>query len=179
MTLVVDYKDFFAAVKRHGIGDDSDCVYYKRVGDSINLTYVNPQTGVQVVSFSPEGEGEVTAALEAQGLCGSKGTWVTEASLEHLTQLASETYIAAVAYDTKKGPGLWIDALPTPPSEGAVLRAIFDEFVSEGLLDERAFEQFVHEAKPTVRILDPSDIERLLKQKPAQELIERIPSADV
>lgn len=166
MTLVVDYKDFTDAVKRYGLGDN-DCVCYKRAGDSLHLTFVNPETGVQVVSFANEKEADIKVKLEAEGFCTSKGTWVTEASLEHLAQLTSETYVAAVAYETRKGPGLWVDAFPTPPSEGAVLRAIFDEFVSEGLLDERAFEQFVHDAKPTVRILDPDDIERFLKQKQA------------
>ena len=47
----------------------------------------------------------------------------------------------------------------------SVLRAIFEEFVSEGLIDERSFETFIAEARPIVRILDPEDLERFVKQK--------------
>lgn len=165
MTLVVDFADFPDAVRRFGAGE-GDCVFYKRVGEAVHLTYLNPTSGVQVVSFAQGSEGDVKADLERQGFCTMKGTWVTEASLEHLAQLTSETYVAAVAYETRRGPGLWLDCFPTPPTEGAVLRAIFDEFVSEGMLDEGSFEQFIHEGKPNVRILDPEDIERFLKQKP-------------
>lgn len=164
MTLVVDFQDFAASVKRFGKGQD-DCVFYKRAGDSIHLTYVNPDKGIQIVSFRQGTEQAAKEEIEGHGFCASKGVWVTEASLEHLAQLTSETYIAAVSYDTKRGPGLWVDAYPAPPSEGSVLRAIFEEFVSEGLIDERAFEQFIQEAKPLVRILEPADVDRFIKQK--------------
>jgi hypothetical protein len=164
MVLVVDYPGFVPAVKRYGVGND-DCVYTKRAGESLLLSYVNPTTGVQVLAFGIGKEGDVVARLESEGLCVSKGLWVTEASLEHLAQLTNETYVAAVAYETKKGPGLWIDGYATPPSEGSVLRAIFEEFVAEGVLQERAFETFIAEARPTVRILDPEDLERFVKQK--------------
>ena len=166
MVLVVDYPSFVPAVKRYGTGED-DCVYTKRAGENLLLSYVNPKTGVQVLAFGIGKEEDVLARLDAEGLCSSKGMWVTEASLEHLAQITSETYVAAVAYETRKGPGLWVDAYSTPPSEGTVLRAIFDEFVSEGILDERAFETFISEARPQVRILDPDDLERFVKQKTA------------
>jgi len=164
MTLVVDFASFAAAVKRYGEGAD-DCIYYKKAGETIHLTFVNPKTGVQIISFSTGKEDDVRKGLLDEGLCMMKGTWVTEASLEHLAQLTSDTYIAAVSYETRNGPGLWVDAFPAPPTEGGVLRSIFDEFVSEGLLDEGGFEQFIHEAKPQVRILDPDDIDRFIKQK--------------
>lgn len=168
MTLVVDYPSFVPAVKRYGKGDD-DCVYLKRAGDNLLLSYVNPDSGIQVLAFGIGKEDEVTERLDAEGLCVAKGLWVTEASLEHLAQISTETYIAAVAYETRKGPGLWVDAYATPPSEGTVLRAIFEEFVSEGLIDERSFETFIAEARPQVRILDPEDLERFVKQKSTPE----------
>lgn len=166
MVLVVDYPSFVPAVQRYGTGEN-DCVYTKRAGDSLLLSYVNPATGVQVLAFGIGKEEDVVARLEAEGHCVARGLWVTEASLEHLAQIANETYVAAVAYETRKGPGLWIDAYATPPTEGAVLRAIFEEFVSEGLIDERSFETFIAEARPQVRILDPEDLERFVKQKAA------------
>jgi len=168
MTLVVEYPNFVPAVKRYGLGSD-DCVYLKRAGERILLSYVNPNSGTQVLAFAVGSEDDVVERLGSEGLCVSKGVWVTEASIEHLAQATNETYIAAVAYETRKGPGLWIDAYATPPSEGSVLRAIFEEFVSEGILDERSFETFIAEAHPHVRILEPSDVERFIKQKSATE----------
>jgi len=164
MVLVVDYPSFVPSVKRYASGED-DCVYIKRAGESLLLSYVNPRSGVQVLAFGIGREEDVIARLEQEGLCVATGLWVTEASLEHLAQVSNETYVAAVAYETKKGPGLWVDAYATPPSEGSVLRAIFEEFVSEGLIDERSFETFIAEARPIVRILDPEDLERFVKQK--------------
>lgn len=168
MTLVVDYPSFVPAVQRYGQGAD-DCIYMKRAGDSILLSYVNPTSGIQVLAYGIGKEEDIVARLDAEGLCVAKGLWVTEASLEHLAQASNETYIAAVSYETRRGPGIWVDAYATPPSEGSVLRAIFEEFVSEGLLDERAFETFLAEARPQVRILDPDDIQRFIKQKTAIE----------
>lgn len=166
MTLVVDYPSFVPAVRRYGEGAD-DCVYLKRAGDSLLLSYVNPRSGIQVLAYGIGSEDEIVARLEEEGLCSSKGLWVTEASLEHLAQASNETYIAAVSYETRRGPGVWVDAYAAPPSEGAVLRAIFEEFVSEGRLDEHSFESFLAEARPQVRILDPDDIQRFIKQKTA------------
>lgn len=166
MVLVVDYPSFVPAVKRYTNGED-DCIYLKRAGDSLLLSYVNPHTGIQVLAFGIGKEDDIVARLEGEGLCVAKGLWVTEASLEHLSQLSNDTYVAAVAYETRKGPGLWIDAYATPPSEGSVLRAIFEEFVSEGLIDESSFETFIAEARPIVRILDPEDMVRFVKQKAA------------
>jgi hypothetical protein len=168
MTLVVDFSEFCDAVKRFGAGD-GDCVMHRRVRGSVLLTYVNAQSGVQVVSFHPGPEQDAIAAVQARGLCLMKGMWATEASLEHLEQIAGEAYIAAVSYETKDGPGLWMDAYPVPPSEGSVLRGIFDEFVSEGLLSESDFERFIHEARPIVRVLDPDHVERFLKMKVERE----------
>ena len=164
VTLVVDYGEFADAVKRYG--EAEQCVMYKRVGDSVHLTYVCPNSGVLVVSFFVGSDEEAKRDLEAAGFCVTKGTWVTEASLEHLSQVVGDAYIVGVSYETRHGPGLWLDAFPTPPSEGTVLRAVFDEFVSEGQLGEDNFEEFLREARPQVRILAPNDIERFLEQKP-------------
>jgi hypothetical protein len=168
MTLVVDYPNFVPAVKRYS-GGEEDCVYLKRAGDSLLLSFVNPKTGIQVLAFGIGKEEDVVARLESEELCVSKGLWVTEASLEHLAQISRETYVAAVAYETRKGPGLWIDAFSTPPTEGTVLRAIFEEFVDEGILDEKSFETFIAEARPQVRILDPEDLDRFVKMKAPAE----------
>ena len=165
MTLVVDYPGFIEAVKRYCAGKD-DCIFYKKVGDSLHLSYVNAGSGVQIISSTSAGSiDEARAEVVKAGFCLNKGTWVTEASIEHLAQLATEVYVAAVSYETRKGPGLWMDAYSAPPTEGSVLRSIFEEFVSEGIMEDGDFEQFIHEARPNVRILDPADVERFIKQK--------------
>lgn len=164
MTLVVDFAEFPEAVTQFK-SDGECCVMYRRVGDSTHFTYVNPQLGVQVVSMQFGSEKDGIADLESRGFATLRGMWVTDASLEHLEQLAGDTYVAAVAYETKKGPGLWIDAYPYPPTEGTVLRTVFEEFVNQGLLDEREFERFIQEGKPMVRVLSPTDAEQYLKEK--------------
>lgn len=131
----------------------------------MHLTYADPKSGVHVSSFCVGTEDEVTAKLKAEGFETMRGMWVSEASLEHLAKLSGETYVAAVAYTTRTGPGLWMDAYPTPPSEGTVLRAIFEEFVAEGYVGENEFERFLELGNPTVRILGPLEIEKFLKQK--------------
>jgi hypothetical protein len=165
MTLVVDFSDFPDAIKRFRDSEAEPCAFYKKVGDSIELTFVNPRTQVQIVSGFSGAEEEAVAALSQHGICVQKGVWVTEASLEHLARLAGEGYIVSVAYETNKGPGLWVDAFPYPPTEGGALRYLFEEFVSEGYLGERDFELFVHDTKPIVRIIGPEEIEKFLAQK--------------
>lgn len=165
VTLVVEFAQFVEAVRRFG-EPEGGCVLRKVVGDVVHLTHVNASAGVQIVSLFQGGEEDVERTLSAEGLRTMRGVWVTEASLEHLARVAGEAHIAAVAYQTPDGPGVWMDAFPTPPSEGEVLRAIFDEFVTEGLLVARDFDTFLDEAKPQVRVLGPEEIERFLKQKP-------------
>ena len=167
MTLVVDFAEFAEAVRRFGRDDDC-CIMHRRMGDSTQFTYVNPNNGVQIVALHVGSESDGIKELKSQGFETMRGTWVTESSLEHLAQLAGETYVAAVAYETKKGPGLWLDAYPYAPTEGTILRAVFEEFVSEGLSGEGDFEVFIHEAKPIVRILSPQEAERFLRMKQAK-----------
>ncbi len=168
MTLIVDYSEFADAVQRYGEAGDC-CVMYRKRSDCIHLTFVDAKTGVHIVSQTPKPEAEVKRELEAVGFATLKGSWVTEASLDLVAQAESETYVAAVAYETREGPGLWMDAYSTPPADGSVLRAIFEEFVSEGLLGENDFESFLVEARPQVRILGPNDIEHFIKQKALPE----------
>ncbi|HWP31367.1 MAG TPA: hypothetical protein VNK96_06555 [Fimbriimonadales bacterium] len=165
MTLFVEFPEFLRAVKMFGGEPTACCLMLKAIRDSVHLTYADPKSGVHVSSFCVGTEDEVTAKLKAEGFETMRGMWVSEASLEHLAKLSGETYVAAVAYTTKAGPGLWMDAYPTPPSEGTVLRTIFEEFVAEGYLGENEFERFLEEGNPTVRILGPLEIEKFLKQK--------------
>ena len=164
MTLVVDFSEFADAVQRYGEAGDC-CVMYRLRSDGLHLTFVDAKTGVHIVSQTPKSETEVRRELEAKGFATLKGSWVTEASLDLVAQKDTETYVAAVSYETKEGPGLWMDAYSAPPPEGAVLRGIFEEFVNEGLLGEDDFELFLTGARPQVRILGPAEIEHFIKQK--------------
>lgn len=168
MTLIVDYPEFADAILRYGeVGDC--CVMYRQRSDGLQLTFVDAKTGVHIVSKAQKSETEVRRELEAKGFATLKGSWVTEASLDLVAQEESEVYVAAVSYETKEGPGLWMDAYSTPPPEGGVLRAIFEEFVNEGLLGEDDFEAFLTESRPQVRVLGPTEIEHFIKQKAQPE----------
>lgn len=164
MTLVVEFSEFASSARRYGAGADN-VIYLKPVADSVHLTYVNPASKVQIVSFYVGTEESAKKQLEADGFTTARGTWVTEASLEHLARVTGDAYIAAVAYQTPAGPGLWMDSSPTPPLESTVLKAIFHEFVDEGLLGDDQYEAFIEQAAPIVRILSPEDIQTFLRQK--------------
>lgn len=164
MTLVVDFSEFGQSVKRYGLSDEC-VVYVKPVADSVHLTYVNPQSGIQIVSFYAGTETAAREKLEGLGFRAAKGTWVTEASLEHLARIAGEGTIVAVAYETPDGPGLWLDAWPTPVLDSTALKSLFEEFVAEGHLREDQYEEFLEHAKPVVQILSPEDVQRFIAQK--------------
>lgn len=164
MTLVVEFDEFIRSVRRYAASDEP-LVYYKPARELVHLTYVNPVSNVQVVSFFAGSADSAVAALEAAGVAAAKGTWVTEASLEHLSQIAGEAYISAVAYQTHDGPGLWMDASPVQPLESTVFLTMFNEFVAEGHLKEEDYELFIANAMPTVRVLTPDDVQRFIAPK--------------
>lgn len=165
MTLFVDYETFPAAVRRHCSGSLA-AVYVQLRGSVPVLSFFEPSCNVHVVCIADDrAPEEVEEELKARGFEVLHGLWVSEASIEQMLEAARATYVAAVAYNARGGPGLWMDAYPFHPTEGTVLRALFGEFVSEGLLQEDDFELFLREAQPIVRILTPEDAERFIRAR--------------
>jgi len=163
VTLFVDYETFPAAVRRHCAGAQAT-VYVQLRGSVPVISFFEPSCSVHVVCIADDRASEdVEAEMRAHGFEVLHGLWVSEASIEQMLEAARATYVAAVAYNAKGGPGLWMDAYPFHPTEGTVLRTLFVEFVSEGLLRQDDFELFLREAEPIVRILTPEDAERFVR----------------
>lgn len=165
MTLFVDYETFPAAVRRHCSGPQA-AVYVQLRGSVPVISFFEPSCGVHVVSIADDRAAEeVEGEMKAHGFEVLRGLWVSEASIEQMLEAARATYVAAVAYNARGGPGLWMDAYPFHPTEGTVLRTLFGEFVSEGLVQEDDFELFLREAQPIVRILTPEEAERFIQAR--------------
>lgn len=173
VTLFVEYAAFHEAVQQH-CSCPAATVYVQLRGSVPVLTFFEPSCGVHVVCIADDrAPEEVEAEMRGHGFNVSRGLWVSEASIEQMLEAARATYVAAVAYNARGGPGLWMDAYPFHPTEGTVLRTLFGEFVSEGLLQEGDFELFLREAQPIVRILTPEDAERFIRARIASSPVRK------
>ncbi|GIV03017.1 MAG: hypothetical protein KatS3mg015_1847 [Fimbriimonadales bacterium] len=173
MTLFVEFDRFADAVRRHA-GGGEPIVYLQMRGLVPLVTFYDAASGVHIISTAEERSvAKVQSELAAEGFTVEQGLWVSEASIEHMLEVARATYVVAVAYEAAGGPGVWMDAYPYHPTEGTVLRAMFEEFVDEGLLGEDDFELFLREAQPLVRVLTPEDAERFIEAKVAAQAAEK------
>lgn len=164
VTLIVEFPEFVEVLKRFG-SPTARIVFYRRTPHQVHLTYANPERGIEVVSSFLGSVAEVSRRLTEEGYEALPGMWISEASLEYWAKMTGNLCVAGVAYHTPSGPGLWMDAYPSPPTEAQVLRSLFEEFVAEGLVKENEFERFLVEARPQVQILSPEDVERFLANK--------------
>ena len=102
--------------------------------------------------------------LIESGLEVFEGEWSedrTEASEEE-----PALYVAAIAYRSKeRAPGLWVDAFESPPIQGQVLKALYDEFLENGEIQDVSFEEFVRISEPTVVIVSPEDLSAFARSK--------------
>jgi len=173
VTLFVEFDCFAEAVRRYA-GGGAPVVYLQMRGLVPLVTFYDSASGVHIISAAEERSAtKVQADLTAQGFTVEPGLWVSEAAIEHMLEVARATYVVAVAYQATGGPGVWMDAYPYYPTEGTVLRAMFEEFVDEGLLGEEDFDLFLREAQPLVRVLTPEDAERFIEAKVATQAGEK------
>jgi len=118
---------------------------------------------VAVMSMPPE---SATEKLKEAGLEVFNGTWLTPEEVLMPDVGLTQTHIAAVSYRSSGDKaGIWVDAYPFQPSQGAVLKAMYDDFRETGELDDVSFEDFTQIANPHVVIVSPSEIERFLRGK--------------
>ncbi len=164
MTLLVEFPEFVEVLKIFG-SPNAKVVFYRKTLHQVHLTYADPERGFQVISTFLGNVAEASRRLAEAGYQMLPGAWISEASLEYWAKVMGSVYVAGVAYHTPSGPGLWMDAYSSPPTEAQVLRFLFGEFVEEGLVEEGEFDRFLAEAKPTVQVLAPEDVERFLAQK--------------
>ncbi len=151
MVLRVAAEDFPEAVRRYAQTDE---VFVSESGGTVNISAVDPETGVIVSAFSELKLSAVQEMLGAAGMKVKEGEWSRQPE-----SALTEYYVAAVSYKSKDpSPGLWISAYPRQPTVMDVLRSVYDEFVETGEASKASFEQFLSSAKPNVLILSPDEL---------------------
>jgi hypothetical protein len=163
MILHVEFDQFLPTVKRML---DSKDIYLRLHGGTAVLTAASPAKPI-VVASAVNGElGQIRQRVENEGFTVYDGEW-TDAGEGASDRLGDrQAYIAAVAYQSRERvPGLWLDAYPTAPAQGVVLRAFYDELLQNGEIPEVSFEEFIRLANPNIVIIGPSEIQSYLADK--------------
>lgn len=159
MTLTVPIEEFAAAVQRV-LGQKEAYVSPQGRGSMATAS----KDGKMVVALAKESPEILKAQLGEAGMSVFDGQW--RQNHEGPGAENEAPYIAAVAYvSAHEKPGLWVDAYPEPPTGVQVLRAMYDEFVSTGELDESSFEEFLRLANANIVILSPADLRSFVLAK--------------
>lgn len=165
MVLRVQFDEFDEAVKRYAPGAP---VFTQQMAGGMSATAVNPKTDVIISTVCTHSLTHGQELLRRAGLTVSEGEWTSDEE-EGLSGVAA-MHIAAVAYrSSETAPGLWVEAFAYPPTQGDVLKRMYDEFVAQGELKAVVpLEEFIRLAHPTLVILDPSELENLLGRHKAR-----------
>jgi hypothetical protein len=111
---------------------------------------------------------DIEGTLQSEGFDVFHGQWSdkVEVTGPEGNPIQDVYYVAAVSYISRESmPGLWMDAYPTSPTPQIVIRAMYDEFKSNGEIGSATYEEFLSMAKPNVVILNPSEIATFVLQK--------------
>jgi len=126
------------------------------------------QNGFLLASFARRSLGKVREDLDGKHVPWREGTWIADRPLQPPSESA-DCYVASVAFASKEGPGVRVDAYPHMPTQVQVLRSMYDELCESGELEGTSFEDFTRLAKPTVAIVSPREIEGYLERNLARE----------
>ncbi len=155
MILRVPFEGFADAVRRCTSGEEA---YVTNRNGLVWATAGEPGKGIIVAAAADVAPEEARKRLKDAGLMVHDGSWResdSDASLEE----GGQTHVAAVAYRSgEPSPGLWMDAFPSPVTQSQVLRAMYEEMVQNGEIDEVGFEEFVRVAEPNVVVLSPEEV---------------------
>lgn len=163
MMLHVEFDQFAQTVERLLQTKEAYC---KAKGGAVVVTASHPDRSVVVASVPRLTVTEIRLRLQQDGFEVRDGEWTDAGESAAGSMGGQPPYIAAVAYSSReKMPGLWLDAYAAQPVTGAVLRAFYDEFASNGEIPEVSFEEFVRLANPNVVILTPEEIQGFIVAK--------------
>jgi hypothetical protein len=161
MVFRVDLEQFAEAVRTHL---KSNVAAVATRENRTVITAGDPEQRVVVAAASSKPAAKVREMLIEAGLTVTSGEWTesNEWALEPCEE--QDAYIAAVAYKSREEmPGLWLDAFPYEPSNGEILKALYDEFSEAGHLDSVPFEEFVRLSAANIVVLRPEDVARFLR----------------
>lgn len=147
MILTVPYEGFTEAVTRTINGK---VIYVGSSGRYTVLTAGDVASGTLVRSDTLASKEEATAALRQAGFVVIEGVW-RDKGIEQ-----SGLWVAAVAYrSTGETPGLWIETYDSEPTKGQVITDMYDEFCTNGEIEDIALDDFVRAARANIVILSP------------------------
>lgn len=160
MILTVPYSEFLETAKRFDIGE----VFVEPAEKGVVLTGLLPNRDHVLRAWTEEDRTAVERELTPLGFLVLTGEWTRDAvSPDHTLD---RCWVAAVAYvSDKKMPGIWVDAFDAEPTPAQVLKAVYDEFLATGELNEVSMEEFVRLAEPNVVIVTPSSLKSFLEAK--------------
>lgn len=104
--------------------------------------------------------------MEKAGFKVHDGSWTLNGEAPANAHELETMHIAAVSYlSGGDQPGVWVDAFLGQPTTIQVLRAAYDEFISNGEMGEASFEEFIRLAKPNVAVVSPAELSSYLESK--------------
>jgi hypothetical protein len=163
MILHVEFDQFSATVKRLL---DTKEVYVRALVGATAVSAGHSSKNFVVGSIVRQPADSIRQALLNEGHQVYEGEWTDSGEAVSNRIGEQPTYLAAVAYVSReKMPGLWIDAYPSLPVSGLVLRSFYEELASNGEIGEVNFEEFVRLANPNVVIVGPNEIQSFLNGK--------------
>lgn len=128
------------------------------------LTAAEAKHSMVVVSSCREPIDKVRKELHAAGLHAHDGCW----SVDDDQEILGLPFIAAVSYRaSKEKTGVWVEAYPSEPGHGDVVRDFFAELSAELSLPEMSLDDFIINAQVNVSVVSPSEIESYLEKKNA------------
>jgi len=123
-----------------------------------------PDKGLVVVAVTSKPAADASMTLKESGFEVMPGEWIDEAAFAIDDCDAADSWVVGIAYKSREStPGLWMDAFPYEPTHSEALKAMYDEFVLNGEVEDVAFEEFLSLAAPNVVLLSPSDVARFAR----------------
>lgn len=155
MTLRVPF-DLFSETVRRVVGVDE--AYVTPTDTGCICTAFDHNKRVRVLTKQSGPAGATKEKLEKAGMKIRPGYWA-EGDEDVPEPPQPIPYIAGVSYHSNNTqPGVWVDAYDAQPTVAIVLRAMYDEFIDTGELQDVTFDEFVRLAHPNVVIVAPSDL---------------------
>jgi len=177
MYLIVELDAFADAVKRHDSGSNR-MAYWQRsrlpgAGELVHLSYGIPGTSTIILAETIIGDeddfSDIMHKLKSAGIESARGTWtdsIGPAIAPGSDAPTGRFWVGAVAYKSDEdAPGIWMDAFTGEPSDDAVLRSMFDEFLKSGDLAGVNYDDFIHDSAPTVQVVASSEVQGWLRNK--------------
>lgn len=162
ITLVVPIDQF---IQERQTRLPKQAVYLAETEQGVVITCGDPVTRLIIRCVTAIGPAETKKMLGEKGVAWTSGEW-RDGTTEPTQTQAELPYMAAVSYHSAEAmPGCWVDAYRSSPTVQEVLKTLFEEFQTNGEINDVSFDEFMRLASPNVVIFSPDEIRYHLGQK--------------